>query len=511
MRTQRNDVGALEITGDAHFSLAEGGGIADAHEHDFGNAKPRTPDPTGRQCSEMPSGFCCGLSPKRIRLDTGAEKCACGGPGDSEKFSTQTDIDRYCSQVVQPCDQISHVTCCDSAPKMIRHHDGKGQCWCSGPQNDSAYSTQASIDDWCSAVIRPCPTLSEGHCCHMQPKQTRQGSGEKCWCSGPLKGGPYATQQLIDTACSEVVKPCSLVPRGRCCSMSPKQIRYNDGNDQCWCSGPVVGEAFSSQLTIDEWCNRAFPTTTTSTTTTTTTTTTLWMSNLTCEEVSEAACCAMSPKRWRAGYGNGRCYCANASVADSPFKSQQAIDAHCALLVRPCHQMRQEDCCMRSPNKYLVGDDNGTEIGVGESKTKMCTCTGPLKATRFTEQQAIDEACSQLWTPCSPLQKAQCCLNIPARMQEGRGKKCFCSGPSSAGAYKTQKDVEAACNKIIQPCDVLNVSACCSKMPAEVRVRDRDKCWCSTPFSYGNLTYSQQKIDFLCSSADPPSVDVDRT
>lgn len=520
MRTQRHGAGVLEISGagNAQFSLAEGGFssssaksiISDAEERDDSSedADFLAPNTTGLQCSDMPSGFCCGLSPKKIRVEAGGEKCACGGPKEGGRFSSQAAIDQYCSEVAQPCDQLSHVTCCDSVPKRIRHHDGKGQCWCSSPQNESSHNTQESIDEWCSSVIRPCTSLSEGHCCHMHPKQIRQGSGDKCWCSGPQKGGRFQTQELIDAACKEVVKPCPLVPRARCCTMSPKQIRYNDGNNQCWCSGPVVGEAFSSQIAVDEWCQKVLPTTTTTTVQTTTTTSTPWLSNLTCEEVSEAECCAMAPKRWRATQKDDRCYCADA-VPGSNFSSQQAIDAHCALVVRPCQQMRQEDCCTMSPSKYLVGDDRGEQAGVGEGSTKMCTCTGPLKDGRFTEQKAIDGACARLWSPCSPIQKAQCCLSEPARMREGRGKRCFCAGPSPVGAYKSQKEIDEECNKIVQSCDDLSASDCCSQMPAQVRVSDGyERCWCSAPFSYGNISYSQQQIDFVCSSAQPPTVDL---
>ncbi|CAJ1449736.1 unnamed protein product [Effrenium voratum] len=512
--TQRHET--LEISGDAHFSLAEGerstsnlgDGIGDAEEADL--------EVPSQHCSDMPSGFCCGLSPKKIRVETGENACACEGPESSGKFQTQEAIDHYCTEVVQPCNQLSHVVCCDMAPKMIRQHDGKDQCWCSGPQPNSTYSTQPAIDEWCASVVKPCSAMSEGHCCHMQPRQIRQGSGDKCWCSGPAVGSEFDTQAEIDAACSQVVKPCSSVSRESCCAMAPAQVRYNDRRNGCWCSGPVLGEAYSSQMMIDEWCGRVrgktsstttttkltttiLTTTTTFTTTTTKTgrtTTTTSLSTLSCDE---AMCCAMTPKRAMLRQIGNRCFCAELS-SHPDLKSQEAVDAHCASVVKPCPQFRQEDCCQLTPAKYLVGDDIGVQTGVDPSQ--MCTCAGPLKASRYTEQEAIDSACGKLFTPCSELQEVHCCLSSPMRFRDGSGDRCFCSGPVAHGRFKSQEVIDERCSDELKSCDDLKVASCCAKTPKQVRVSDgMGGCWCSGPFRNGNTTYTQQVIEAKCASA----------
>lgn len=499
MRAQRDELGALQTSG-AGISEDEFAYSTDGLDPDSSSLN--------LQCDDMPSGFCCGLSPKKIRIDTGDEKCACAGPEEGGKFGTQEAIDKYCKEVIQPCKQLSHVVCCDMSPKMIRHHDGNDQCWCSGPQPNTSYSTQPAIDDWCASVIKPCSAVSEGHCCQMHPKQIRQGAGDKCWCSGPSLGTRFPSQAHIDQACSEVVKPCSEITRTQCCSLSPKQIRYNDGRDGCWCSGPVKGEPYSTQIMIDEWCAKAMAITTSTTTatshiTTAPTTTTTTLATVDCNEVSEAKCCAMTPKHTVVRLPGDRCYCASNSTG----KSQQAIDASCAEVMRPCTSFRQEDCCQASPRKYLVGDQKGVQTAVGTDDTKMCTCAGPLKGSRYTQQQAIHEACSRLFTPCSQLQQVSCCLSSPAKSRDGRGNQCFCSGPSPRGLLKTQQDIDTKCSEEIQSCKSLPAVACCSKIPRQVRVGDgAGRCWCSGPFVNGNVSHSQEMINSLCSSENPQTL-----
>eukprot|EP00434_Breviolum_minutum_P021613 symbB.v1.2.019076.t1/scaffold1542.1/size112718/11 len=493
MRAQKHDLQVLQMSGhgvsDAEDDTAESTDRLESLNSSF----------SGLQCSEMPSGFCCGLSPKKIRIDAGDENCACAGPEGGGKFGTQEAIDKYCKEVIQPCKQLSHVVCCEMSPKMIRHHDGNDQCWCSGPQANTSYSTQSAIDDWCAAVIKPCSAVSEGHCCHMRPKQVRQGAGDKCWCSGPSLGTRFPSQAHIDQACSKVVKSCSEISRTECCSLSPKQIRYNDGQDGCWCSGPVVGEVYSTQKLLDEWCEKATAITTTTTTATTHTTTTIGTTTIAakdCNEVSEAMCCAMTPKRTMMKLPGNKCICA-AVNSTIKFQTQEAIDASCGEIVRPCASFRQEDCCTASPRRYLVGDDAGVQAAVGTDK--MCTCAGPLKGSRYTQQEAINEACSRFFTPCSELQQVSCCLSSPAKFRDGSGDQCFCYGPSPRGSVKTQQDIDKKCSQEIKSCTMHPVATCCSKSPKEVRVSDGvGRCWCSGPFVNGNMSYSQDMINSMC-------------
>jgi len=393
---------------------------------------------------------------------------------------------------------------------MIRHHDGNDQCWCSGPQPNSSYGTQSAIDDWCASVIKPCAAVSEGHCCQMYPKQIRQGAGDKCWCSGPSLGTRFPSQAHIDQACSEVVKSCSQITRAQCCSFSPKQIRYNDGQDGCWCSGPVEGEVYSSQTMLDEWCAKALALTTSTTTaalaftTMPSTSTTTTLATFDCSEVSEAMCCAKTPRRTVERLPGNRCYCASPN-STGRFLTQKAIDAICVELVRPCATFRQEDCCQASPRKYLVGDDAGLQTAVGSDK--MCTCAGPLKGSRYTQQQAIDEACSRFFKPCSQLSEVSCCLSSPAKFRDGSGDQCFCSGPSTRGSLKTQQDIDKKCGEHIQSCKSLTALSCCSKIPKKVRVSDGvGRCWCSGPFTSGNVSHSQEMINSMCSSAVPQTL-----
>jgi len=505
MRAQRDDLGGLQSAGtvisDAEETTVDSEGMVESLN---------SSSLSGLQCSDMPSGFCCGLSPKKVRIDAGDDNCACGGPEGSGKFATQDDIDKYCKEVIQPCKQLSHVVCCDMLPKMIRHHDGKDQCWCSGPQPNSTYTTQADIDDWCAAVIKPCSSVSEGHCCHMYPKQIRQGTEEKCRCSGPSLGTKFPSQAHIDQACSKIVKPCSETSRATCCSRSPKQIRYNNGRDGCWCSGPVVGETYSTQIQIDQWCSRVSTITTSTTTATPKTTTvpsTTMHADVDCDEVSEAMCCALAPKRALVRQAADRCFCAGPDSSSLKFKTQDAIDDMCATVVRSCTSFRQEDCCQMVPRRYLVGDERGVQTAVGAGTTKMCTCASPQKGSRYTEQQAIDQACSRFFTPCRELQEASCCLASPAQFREGSGDHCFCSGPSQVGTFKTQQGIDKKCEEEVKPCASLQAGTCCSKEPKQVRVTDGfGHCWCSGPFLNGNMSYSQEMIRSMCSSAKPQTL-----
>ena len=79
-------------------------------------------------------------------------------------------------------------------------------------------------------------------------------------------GGRFQTQELIDAACKEVksrtsvlslvrevckvVKPSPLVPRARCCTMSPKQIRLSAATAVLLCSVPLCSAQATMMATI---------------------------------------------------------------------------------------------------------------------------------------------------------------------------------------------------------------------------------------------------------------------
>jgi len=86
MRAQRDELGALQT------------GAGSEDEFAFSTDRLDPNSSLNLQCDDMPSGFCCGLSPKKIRIDTGEEKCACAGPEEGGKFGTQEAIDKYCKE-----------------------------------------------------------------------------------------------------------------------------------------------------------------------------------------------------------------------------------------------------------------------------------------------------------------------------------------------------------------------------------------------------------------------------
>eukprot|EP00441_Pelagodinium_beii_P018098 CAMPEP_0197658486 /NCGR_PEP_ID=MMETSP1338-20131121/45265_1 /TAXON_ID=43686 ORGANISM="Pelagodinium beii, Strain RCC1491" /NCGR_SAMPLE_ID=MMETSP1338 /ASSEMBLY_ACC=CAM_ASM_000754 /LENGTH=636 /DNA_ID=CAMNT_0043235083 /DNA_START=160 /DNA_END=2070 /DNA_ORIENTATION=- len=448
-----------------------------------------------QRCNSMPSGYCCGMSPKMIRLQTsGTDGCACGGPQRRGAYTTQAAIDNYCNQVMQPCQQLSHIACCDMSPQMIRvSTDDSDMCWCSGPHNGGLYQTQAAINDWCSQVIRPCSALSDGHCCHLQPAQLRQGSDDKCWCTGPLVGSNVTTQQQIDIACSEVIQPCDKLSRSACCGMNPPQVRYKDGIGQCWCSGPVAEEQFKSQDEIDEWCAAVTgPTTSTSTSP---------PAPKPCNQLSEAQCCAKSPKKFRLQEGDNRCICSSKET-HGIFHTQQAIDTHCAMAVRLCDDMTEEDCC--AADRALVGiDSNGDQTAIRTGPDAYCTCTDAQLHGRIAHREVIDRACKEIVRPCKDVPEGECCLKSPKQIRKQSGENCWCSPwkeEHAAGSiFKSQKDVDDMCGLIVKQCDVLLEEDCCTHNPKQVRVRDSSgNCYCRGPHLAGDKNWDQQSIDQSC-------------
>jgi len=457
-----------------------------------------------QQCNSMPSGYCCGMSPKMIRLETSSHgECACSGPQKSGHYTTQAAIDNYCNQVMQPCEQLSHVACCGMSPQMIRVSDDSDMCWCSGPHgnDDSLYNTQASITDWCSEVIRPCSGLSTGHCCHLQPAQLLQGSGNACYCSGPLTGSNVTSQLLIDKSCQEVIQPCEKLSRAACCGLNPPQVRYNDGAGKCWCSGPVQGEDFEHQTAIEDWCGAVAGSAATSLVKQSPAPSTA-PETKPCNELSEAQCCASAPKRFRLQLGDNRCMCSS-TQGHGVFYTQQAVDTHCAMTVRLCDDLTEEECCAASRAKVGI-DNRGEQIAVGTGSDAFCACTDAQLHGRIAHHEVIANACQELVTSCHDLTQGDCCLKSPKQIRQESGDNCWCvpllkEDAAVDSLFKSQKDVDDMCDMLVKSCDVLLEEDCCAFTPKQVRVQDSSgRCYCRGPHLAGEKNWDQQSIDQSC-------------
>jgi len=306
------------------------------------------------------------------------------------------------------------------------------------------------------------------------------------------------SQLLIDKACQQVIQPCDKLSRAACCGLSPPQVRYNDGAGKCWCSGPVAGEDFEVQTAIDDWCNAVAGS---AGTTSLVKQSQQSPTTKPCNELSEAQCCASAPKQFRLELGDNRCMCSSTEV-HGVFYTQQAIDTHCAMTVRLCDDLTEEECCAASRAKVGI-DNRGEQIAVGTGSNAFCACTDAQLHGRIAHHEVIENACKELVKSCQDLTQGECCLKSPMQIRQESGGNCWCAPLKEDAAvenlFKSQQDVDDMCNMLVKSCDVLLEEDCCAFTPKQVRVQDSSgRCYCRGPHLAGEKNWDQQSIDQSC-------------
>mmetsp|Transcript_84508 Transcript_84508/g.149588 ORF Transcript_84508/g.149588 Transcript_84508/m.149588 type:complete len:1666 (-) Transcript_84508:29-5026(-) len=431
-----------------------------------------------RSCSNVTERTCCSKTPKQVRLISSDDSCWCTGPVYMQgKHFNQSVLDSSCKRLVQNCSTMSKEYCCSMSPQRIRRKDSDGICRCDGPTKGF---DQTNITEYCKNIQHmPCTMFSQAQCCSMEPKLElvmRKIDGRmECFCTEVTTA---VRQRNVDSECKSYMGDCKNFTDEHCCAQDPPMIRVQ-GKSGCWCTGPfdyVDGNISKwTQAGINGFCKHLIKT---------------------CDAMSQAECCSMSPQRLLLPYkhrddsSSEVCTCSGPNLK----ASQDFIDSNCSKTLKSCLELRPSECCAMTPKKARFSNGHA------------CLCGGPPVGSN---QSYIDDYCRLTVMPCKDMPIDHCCTSNPMmkRVEEGNGM-CYCSGPTS-DSYFSQENIDALCAAAMQkPCGEMSDTYCCSLPLPMMRVELIDsnsttrECMCQPA---GN-DLTQEQINSTCRDILRPCV-----